>query len=100
MLRAELALLVILALAGVTYVTRLGGFWVMKMVPVDERTELILRFVSGSAIAALLASFLLRTADPVLWAATAVSAAAMLVTRSTLLAVAGAALTAFVLRSL
>jgi uncharacterized membrane protein len=48
------ALLVIAAMAVLTYGTRAGGFLVMSMVPLSPRLEAFLRHLSGSVLIAII----------------------------------------------
>ena len=47
------ALLIILGMAAVTYLTRIGGLWIMALVPLTGRVEAGLKALSGSMLVAL-----------------------------------------------
>ena len=47
------ALLAILGMAGVTYLSRIGGIWAMALVPITPRVEATLKALSGSVLVAL-----------------------------------------------
>lgn len=47
------ALLAILGMAGVTYLSRIGGLWTMAFVPITPRVEAALKALSGSVLVAL-----------------------------------------------
>lgn len=47
------ALLVIFAMALVTYATRAGGIFLVGFVPMSARTEAFLRYLAGSVLVAL-----------------------------------------------
>ncbi|MBB3772070.1 putative membrane protein [Angulomicrobium tetraedrale] len=46
-------LLVIFAMALVTYATRAGGLWVVGFMPMSPRLEAFLRYLAGSVLVAL-----------------------------------------------
>lgn len=48
-------LLVILAMAVLTFGTRIGGFWIMRFMRVTPALEAFLRYLSGSVLMAILA---------------------------------------------
>lgn len=47
------ALLAILGMAAVTYLSRIGGVWAMSLVPLTPRVEASLKALSGSVLVAL-----------------------------------------------
>lgn len=47
------AMIAILAMAAVTYLTRIGGLWAMALVPLTARVEASLKALSGSVLVAL-----------------------------------------------
>lgn len=49
------ALAVVIVMALVTLVTRLGGVFIMSMVPINRKVSLFIRAMSGSVLVALLA---------------------------------------------
>ena len=55
MLADPVAVLTILGMAAVTYMTRAGGLWLMGRVPLSPRVEAWLRHVPGAVLAALVA---------------------------------------------
>lgn len=95
---AENGLLVIAAMALVTYATRAGGIWFMGFMPVTPRVEAFLRYLAGSVLVALLVPAVVRGGS-VAYIAVGVSVAAMLVTRRTLLSMAAGVVAAALFRA-
>lgn len=91
-------LLVILAMALVTFGTRIGGFWIMSFMPVTPQLEAFLRYVSGSVLMAILAPAVLQGG---IAAIAAVGAAVLVATRAgnMLLAMAAGVMAAALLRA-
>ena len=87
MLADPVAVLTILSMAAVTYMTRAGGLWLMGRVPLSPRVETWLRYVPGAVLAALVAPgiFTAGPAEAMAALATALVAAR---TRNFLLAIA------------
>lgn len=54
------AMIVVLVMALVTLATRLGGVFIMSMVPINERVRRFIRAMSGSVLVALLAPIALN----------------------------------------
>lgn len=94
----ENGLLVIAAMALVTYATRAGGIWFMGFMPVTPRVEAFLRYLAGSVLVALLVPAVVRGGS-VAYIAVGVSVAAMLVTRRTLLSMAAGVVAAALFRA-
>lgn len=94
----ENALLVIAAMALVTYATRAGGIWVMGFMPVTAQVEAFLRYLAGSVLVALLVPAVVRGGN-VAYIAVGVSVAAMLVTRRTLPSMAAGVVAAALFRA-
>lgn len=94
----ENGLLVIAAMALVTYATRAGGIWFMAFMPVTPRVEAFLRYLAGSVLVALLVPAVVRGGS-VAYIAVGVSVAAMLVTRRTLLSMAAGVVAAALFRA-
>jgi len=76
--------LAILAIGLVTYATRIGGILIMARIPVSQRIEAFLRYLSGSVLVALVVPPVIHT-GPAAWLGVAVSLATMLKTRHALL---------------
>lgn len=82
---ARLAALAILAMAATTYLTRLGGYWLVGLTQMTPGLERFLKHLSGSILAALLAPTIMG-GDPAAAAGVAVAAVFMLLARRPLLA--------------
>jgi uncharacterized membrane protein len=93
------SLAVILAMAVLTFGTRIGGFWIMRLMPVTPTLEAFLRYLSGSVLVAILAPAVLDGGAPAV-AAVLVAVLVMVPTRNMLLAMAGGVTAAAVLRAL
>ena len=78
---------VILAMAGVTYLCRAGGYWAMGRLPLTPRLERALRALPGCIIVATVVPIAARIGAPALVALTA-AVAAMLWRRVEVLALA------------
>jgi uncharacterized membrane protein len=94
---AEATAVAIVLMAALTYTTRAGGLWLMALAPVTPRVERFLNTLSGSLLAALVASSLIHS-DVAGWAGVAVAGAAVALTRQPLLALGAAAVTAALFR--
>lgn len=77
--------LAVLAMAGVTFGTRIGGILIMGRIPVSPRIEAFLRYLSGSVLVAVVVPPVVRT-GPAAWLAVAATLLVMLLTRKPLLA--------------
>lgn len=87
----------ILAMAAATYVTRAGGFVLMRWLPFSPRAKEFLGHVPAAVIGALLAPAL-ATGDPATLAAVAAALGVKLTLRHDLLAVAAALIVAALIR--
>jgi uncharacterized membrane protein len=76
----------ILAMAGVTYAMRAGGFWLMAHVPLTARVRRMLEALPGAVVVSTVLPIVVREGVPAVLAIAA-AAAAMLVRRNDLLAV-------------
>ncbi len=88
------ALIAILGMAAVTYLTRIGGLWLMAAIPMSNRLERFLDAMSGTVLVSILVPATLKGDGS---AAIAIAGAVfvMVVTRQSLLAViAGVAIAA------
>lgn len=92
------ALIVVLVLALVTYGTRIGGFWIMRFMPVTPAMEAFLRYLSGSVLVAILAPAVIEGAIPAMAAALA-AALVMIAVRNMLAAMAVGVTAAALLRA-
>lgn len=81
------ALLVIFAMALVTYGTRVGGLWFVGFMPMSARLEAFLRYLAGSVLVALVVPATVR-GGPAAFVAVAAALAAMLLIRRSLPAIA------------
>lgn len=92
------ALLVIFAMALVTYATRAGGLWLVGFMPMSPRMEAFLRYLAGSVLVALVVPATVRGGAS---AFVAVGAALVVVavSRKALLAIAIGILAAALYRS-
>ena len=89
-------ILIILALAAVTYLTRAGGLLIMSVVPVTPRTEAFLDSLSSSVMVAIVVPALL-TGDEGTVIGIAATFIAMVATKNMLIAMtAGVAVAALV----
>lgn len=80
-------LLVILAMAGVTYATRIAGLWLARRFQPSPRVEAALRHIPGAVLISIVAPLVL-TGGPAEIIAALVAAAVMIATDSLPLAVA------------
>jgi len=76
----------ILAMAGVTYAMRAGGFWLMAHVPLTARVRRILGALPGTVVVATVLPLVVRDGVPAMLAIAA-ACGAMLVRRNDFLAV-------------
>lgn len=88
--------LIIIGMAIVTYLTRIGGIWVMSRVRVTPVIERFLDAMSGSVLVAFIVPEALEGGWTV-WVATAVTIAVMLLKKQMLLAVLSGVATAALL---
>ena len=91
------AVVAILVMALVTYLTRVGGFWLMRLVPEGGFVRSWLQHLPGAVISAILAPMALEGG----WAAPVAIAAAVglgLLRQSSLIAIFGAVALVAVLR--
>jgi uncharacterized membrane protein len=88
----------ILAMAGVTYATRAGGFLVMRWLPFSARAKEFLGHVPAAVIGALVAPAL-ASGDPAVLAGVATSFAAKLIVRHDLAAVGAGMVAAALVRA-
>jgi uncharacterized membrane protein len=93
------ALIVVLAMAVVTYGTRIGGFWIMRFMPVTPGMEAFLRYLSGSVLVAILAPAVLQGGLPAA-AAALFAALVMIPARNMLAAMAAGVMAAALVRAL
>ena len=93
------AILAILGMAGVTYLSRVGGLWAMAFVPITPRVEAALKALSGSVLVALVVPATLQGGRDF---AVAVGFAAVLMalTRRSILAMTCGVATAALLRAM
>ncbi|MFK8250705.1 AzlD family protein [Ancylobacter terrae] len=92
------AVLAIVAMALVTYLTRAGGIWVMGFMPMSSRVEAFLRYLAGSVLVALVVPAAVRGGTAAMLAV-GTAAVAMAVTRKTLLSIALGVAAAALLRA-
>jgi len=90
-------ILAVLAMAAVTFGTRVGGILIMGRVPFSARTEAFLRYLSGAVLVAVVVPPVIAT-GPAAWLAVAATLGAMLATRKPLLALVIGMATAAALR--
>ncbi|MFT0859781.1 AzlD family protein [Ancylobacter sp. G4_0304] len=81
------ALLVIFAMALVTYATRAGGIWLVGFMPMSPRLEAFLRYLAGSVLVALVVPATVR-GGAAAFVAVGVTLLAMAVVRRGLVAMA------------
>lgn len=93
------SLVVILAMALLTFGTRIGGFWIMNVMPMTPALEAFLRYLSGSVLVAILAPAVLGGGVPAV-AAVTVAVLVMVHTRNMLLALTCGVMAAALLRAL
>jgi len=74
------ALAAILGMAVVTYMTRIGGFWLMGYVAISPRVERFLRHMAGGVLVAIVTAAVMN-GDRAMWAGLAAAIAAMLLLR-------------------
>lgn len=79
------SLLAILAMAGVTALIRVGGFWLMGFVPITSRMRRMLEALPGSVVAAIVLPLVGKEGLPALLAVCTVIVA-MIVRRNEFLA--------------
>jgi uncharacterized membrane protein len=77
----------IAAMAGATYLTRIGGFWLMGHVPLTARLRRMLEALPGAVVAATVLPIVMKSGVPAALAVTA-ALAAMIVRRNEFLAIA------------
>jgi len=80
-----LALAVCVGMAGVTYLTRAGGVFVMDFIPITRRVEVFLRHMASSVIIAIVVGGAVK-GDAIANLALGTSLAVMIATRRTYLA--------------
>lgn len=93
------ALIIILIMAVVTLITRLGGVFVMSFIPIGHRVQLFISAMSGSVLIAVLAP-LAVTGDNGARAALFTTAIIMLVLKKPLPAIAAGIAMAALVRAL
>lgn len=93
------ALLAILGMALVTYLTRIGGLWLMRRIPLSQRMQTWLNYLPGSVLVAIVAPTVLTTGLPEAGAALATVIVAAR-TRNLLLAILAGLLVVLLLRRL
>ncbi|MBL4783925.1 MAG: AzlD domain-containing protein [Cohaesibacteraceae bacterium] len=77
----EMTLVWVLAgMAIITWLTRIGGIWMMAFVPITKRVEHVLTALSGSVLVALVVPGVLA-GDPALQLGTAFALGIMILTR-------------------
>jgi uncharacterized membrane protein len=81
------AVAAIAAMAGATYLTRIGGFWLMGHVPLTARLRRMLEALPGAVVAATALPIVMKSGVPAALAVTA-ALAAMIVRRNEFLAIA------------
>ncbi len=86
MITESQALTAIFGMAAVTYLTRIGGLWLMAVIPLNKRVERFLEAMSGTVLVSILVPATLRGDGS---AAIAIAGAiiVMVLTRQSLLAV-------------
>ena len=87
------AIMAILAMGAVTYITRIGGLWIMRYIPLTRRVQGFLEGLSGAVLVSLVAPAALD-GDWAAKTAVAVALVVMLVTRIAALAMLAGVLTA------
>lgn len=91
------AIIVVVVMALVTLATRLGGVFIMSLVPINERVRRFIRAMSGSVLVALLAPIAL-TGDTAARLALLATALMMLWLKKPLPAIAAGILVAALVR--
>ena len=91
------ALLAILGMAAVTYLTRIGGFWLIGRFTLSKRAEVWLRYIPGCVLIAIVAPDVER-GGPEAWSATLVAIAVTARTKSLPLAMVFGVATLLLLR--
>lgn len=81
------AFLAIAAMASMTYLVRVGGFWLMGHVPITPRIHRMLEALPGSVVAAIILPVVAKNGMPAMLAVTA-TVASMLVRRNDFIAIA------------
>lgn len=76
--------LAVIAMAAVTFGTRIAGILIMGRIPFSARIDAFLRYLSGSVLVAVVVPPVIHT-GPAAWLAVAVTLTAMLVTKKALL---------------
>lgn len=87
----------ILVMGVVTYLTRVGGIWLVAFVPVTGKVERFLHHLSGSVLAALTVSVAF-SGDAARAAGVGAACVAMLITRNALASLAVGTLFAVIVR--
>jgi uncharacterized membrane protein len=82
-----IALATVVGMGVVTFATRAGGLWLMRLIPPTRTVDRFLRHLASSVVVALLAGAAAR-GDPAAWAAIFVSFAVMAVTGRSFAAIA------------
>lgn len=93
-----LILLALVVMAVTTVLMRAGGFWLMGRVPLTPRVRRMLEALPGSIVAAIVVPIVAKI-GPVALLAVVCAAAAMIVRRNELLAVAVGVVAAVIARS-
>lgn len=93
------AIIVVVVMALVTLATRLGGVFIMSLVPINERVRRFIRAMSGSVLVALLAPIAL-TGDTAARLALLATALMMLWLKKPLPAIAAGILVAALIRQI
>ena len=93
------ALLIILGMALVTYLSRASGLWLMSYIPLSERVQVWLAYLPGTVLVALVAPTVLSTGIAEAGAALATILVAVK-TRNLLLSIIAGVLVVLALRTL
>jgi uncharacterized membrane protein len=92
------AFFAIAAMASMTYLVRVGGFWLMGHVPITARVHRMLEALPGSVVAAIILPVVAKNGAPALLAVVA-TIASMLVRRNDFIAIAAGLVVAALARA-
>ncbi len=83
----DLGLVAILVMAAITYVMRIGGFWLMSHVTLTPRVRRMLDALPGSMVAAIVLPIIAKS-GAIAAVAVVAAGAAMILSRNAMLAIA------------
>lgn len=81
------AVIAILGMGVVTYITRAGGFWLMGYVTLSPRLERFLRQTAGGVLVAIVVAAVMN-GDPAMWVGLAAAVGIMIAIRKSMTAIA------------